>query len=161
VFEQKFDRVLLPCPAAQTRGVHASLSDSISTPLLSKSFISYMCPAIRNQRTHFSSDVTSTSTYRIIDQHHKSTTDSAQGISVTYLSSMMQRSGSHTRREGRIGPMVEQVPCRATWENIVLPENSLEFHRNITDQKNKKIKQGSNTAPAIQQRGTIGSHLYS
>jgi hypothetical protein len=52
-------------------------------------------------------------------------------------------------------------PCRATWKNIVLPENSLEFHRNITDQKNKKIKQGSNTAPAIQQRGTIGSHLYS
>jgi hypothetical protein len=70
-----------------------------------------MCPASRNQRTHFSSDVTSTSTYRIIDQHHESATDSARGISVTYPGSMMQRSGSHTRRDGMIDPMVEQVLC--------------------------------------------------
>jgi hypothetical protein len=31
--------------------------------------------------------------------------------------------------------------------------NLLEFHRNITDHKNKKIKQASNLAPAILQRG--------
>jgi hypothetical protein len=103
-----------------------------------------MCPATRNQRTHFSSDVTST-------QHTES--------SISIISRQMTVHGASTLPIpaawcSAVAPILDVAeglapwssrysavcsrPCRATWKNGVSPGNSLEFHRNITDQKNIK-----------------------
>jgi hypothetical protein len=99
VFEQKFDRVLLSMPSSPNKG-STRIAFGFDINSLTKQKLHHLyVSCIRNEMTHFCSDIPSTSTYTIIDQHHESATDSARGMSITYPGSMMQRRGSHIGRD--------------------------------------------------------------